>query len=229
MEHDPYEILDVKKHASQEEIKKAYRSLLMEWHEDKWVNASESEQLIAKEKFEFIQEAFNIVGDVEKRKLYDETGYITPETNRLKSQILSALRTLITGYLSRGPDILQLDIIKEITTYCNGQINQNTKDIKTLKAQKYFLQIVISRFRRKQKLNHDFLSDIFRTELNNLDQTINANIDLILTYSEVKSIINAYEFNHLQFVTDGIEPDVEINRQVLGNIFDLAREMNQGD
>ncbi|MDA3863599.1 MAG: DnaJ domain-containing protein [Deltaproteobacteria bacterium] len=65
---DLYKILGVKKDASQKEIKKAYRKLAKQYHPDH--NSSEASQ----NKFKEVGAAFEILGDEEKRKLYDEYG-----------------------------------------------------------------------------------------------------------------------------------------------------------
>ncbi|KAI3835662.1 hypothetical protein MKX03_015265 [Papaver bracteatum] len=66
-----YEILGVEKTASQQEIKKAYYKLALRLHPDK--NPDDEE---AKEKFQQLQKVISILGDEEKRALYDETGCV---------------------------------------------------------------------------------------------------------------------------------------------------------
>lgn len=63
---DYYKILSVSPNASQEEIKKAYRRLAKRYHPD--LNRGDSE---AEEKFKEIQEAYEVLGDEQKRKQYD--------------------------------------------------------------------------------------------------------------------------------------------------------------
>ena len=69
MAKDFYEILGVKKSASEEEIKKAYRKLARKWHPD--VNPGKKE---AEQKFKEISQAYDCLGNKEKRRLYDEFG-----------------------------------------------------------------------------------------------------------------------------------------------------------
>jgi DnaJ-class molecular chaperone len=61
-----YEILGIQKGASDSEIKKAYRKLAMEFHPDKNPGNKEAE-----EKFKRIVDAYDILGDPERKKAYD--------------------------------------------------------------------------------------------------------------------------------------------------------------
>ena len=66
---DYYEILGINKDASKSEIKKAYRKLALKYHPDK--NPDKS----AEEKFKDISEAYAVLYDDDKRKLYDMYGH----------------------------------------------------------------------------------------------------------------------------------------------------------
>jgi len=74
-EKDLYAILGVKRDADAGQIKKAYRKLAKKYHPDS--NAGNSE---AEKKFKDISEANSILGDEEKRKIYDEFGYAAFES-----------------------------------------------------------------------------------------------------------------------------------------------------
>jgi len=66
---DYYKILGVDRNATEEEIKKAYRRLAMKYHPDR--NPGDKS---AEEKFKEINEAYEVLGDPEKRKRYDALG-----------------------------------------------------------------------------------------------------------------------------------------------------------
>jgi len=66
---DYYKILGISKSATQDEVKKAFRKLAIKYHPDK--NSGDRK---AEEKFKEINEANEVLSDVEKRKKYDELG-----------------------------------------------------------------------------------------------------------------------------------------------------------
>ena len=69
MKRDYYQVLGVSRNASQEEIKKAYRRLALEWHPDR--NKSPE----AEERFKEINEAYEVLSDPKKRQAYDQFGH----------------------------------------------------------------------------------------------------------------------------------------------------------
>ncbi len=66
---DYYEILGVDKDASQDEIKQAYRELAMRYHPDR-----DPDDPDAEEKFKAAAEAYDVLGDPQKRQRYDRMG-----------------------------------------------------------------------------------------------------------------------------------------------------------
>jgi len=67
---DFYEILEVSKTATDDEIKKSYRRLALKWHPDKNL----SNKIPAEEKFKLISEAYEVLSDKDKRRKYDQLG-----------------------------------------------------------------------------------------------------------------------------------------------------------
>lgn len=72
---DFYQILGVDRNASEDEIKKAYRKLAVKYHPDKNQGNKEAE-----EKFKEIAEAYDTLGDAEKKRNYDTFGTSNPNS-----------------------------------------------------------------------------------------------------------------------------------------------------
>jgi molecular chaperone DnaJ len=67
---DFYEVLGVGRTASQDEVKKAYRQMALKYHPDRNAGSKETE-----EKFKEAAEAYEVLGDPEKRHRYDQFGH----------------------------------------------------------------------------------------------------------------------------------------------------------
>lgn len=65
-----YDILNVDKSSTQEQIKKSYRKLALKYHPDR----TKLDKTDAEEKFKEISMAYDILGDTEKREKYDKFG-----------------------------------------------------------------------------------------------------------------------------------------------------------
>ena len=70
MKRDYYEVLGIGKQADEKEIKKAYRKLAKKYHPD--MNPDDK---AAEQKFKEVTEAYNVLSDPEKKKLYDQFGF----------------------------------------------------------------------------------------------------------------------------------------------------------
>ena len=72
MAKDYYQILGVPRNAAEEQIKKVYRKLAMQYHPDR----NPGKEKWANEKFKEINEAFGVLGDPGKRRQYDQFGTV---------------------------------------------------------------------------------------------------------------------------------------------------------
>lgn len=72
MTKDYYDVLEISKKATQEDIKKAYRKLAREHHPDM---AKENDKAAAEARFKEINEAYQVLSDPQKRQMYDQYGH----------------------------------------------------------------------------------------------------------------------------------------------------------
>ena len=70
---DYYEVLGLKKSATEAEIRKAYKKLAMKWHPDK----NRNNQAEAEARFKEISEAYQVLSDKKKRNQYDNRSSYT--------------------------------------------------------------------------------------------------------------------------------------------------------
>eukprot|EP01054_Gregarina_sp_Poly1_P007498 Gregarina_sp_Poly_1__7497@NODE_4182_length_696_cov_154_446741_g2754_i0_p1_GENE_NODE_4182_length_696_cov_154_446741_g2754_i0NODE_4182_length_696_cov_154_446741_g2754_i0_p1_ORF_typecomplete_len160_score25_79DnaJ/PF00226_31/4_7e26GpFAR1/PF05823_12/0_12_NODE_4182_length_696_cov_154_446741_g2754_i0160639 len=72
MGKDYYGILGVGKDATADQLKKAYRKLALKWHPDKHPDPDAKRK--AEEHFKDVAEAYDVLSDPEKKKIYDQFG-----------------------------------------------------------------------------------------------------------------------------------------------------------
>ena len=91
---DYYEILGIDRSADASTIKKAYRKLAKKYHPDSNPNNAE-----AAEKFKDVTEAYEILSDPEKKKLYDQ--YYSETVNSLPEPDLAKVEAVSNPFRTR--------------------------------------------------------------------------------------------------------------------------------
>lgn len=105
-EKDYYGILGLGSKASADEVKKAYRQLAMQYHPDR--NRGREEW--ANGKFKEINEAFGVLFDPKKRRLYDRSGRAGNTGGNAGSQAgQTAIEDLLRDLGAAGPGIRAFD------------------------------------------------------------------------------------------------------------------------
>ncbi len=97
---DFYEVLGVSKTASEAEIKKAYRKLAKKYHPD-----SNPNDAVAAERFKEINEAYDVLSDPEKKKLYDRLvrQHLRPDSiRRRQPEDMALWRFVVHGGFGSG-------------------------------------------------------------------------------------------------------------------------------
>ncbi len=79
---DYYKVLNINEHATMEEIRKAYRAAMMQWHPDR--NAQCGEECVTKTRQ--VNEAYKVLSNQETREYYDTFGTAPPETMMNKAR-----------------------------------------------------------------------------------------------------------------------------------------------
>lgn len=74
MEKNYYELLGIEKNASLDKIKSGFKKMAKTHHPDKQIGKTEAEKKTSEEEFKKINEAYSVLTDPEKRKLYDQFG-----------------------------------------------------------------------------------------------------------------------------------------------------------
>ena len=95
---DYYGILGVKKNASQEEIRKAFRKLARRHHPD--VNPGDQK---AEEKFKDLSEANDVLSDPKKRKIYDQLGFYSDNIDPAAAEAYARGGGFGAGGFGAGP------------------------------------------------------------------------------------------------------------------------------
>src|SRR6201995_150038 len=93
---DYYSLLGIKKTATADEVRKAFRKLARKHHPD--VNPGDKK---AEERFKEISEANDILSDEKKRRVYDALGYYTDQIDRRPPRLLRA-EDMAADFLAQG-------------------------------------------------------------------------------------------------------------------------------
>ena len=124
---DHYNTLGVSQDASQEEIRQAYRSKAQEWHPDR--HQGETEKKLADKKFKDINEAKEVLSDLEKRAAYDVSQGIDELQTQKEEYQVERLKIILS--MEVGTDLydrLGLSLNKKVT---DKKVEKSFEEIKS--------------------------------------------------------------------------------------------------
>lgn len=181
-----YEVLGVAQDATQAQIKAAYRKLAKKHHPDKGGDEA---------MFKQIQNAYDILGDVERRAKYDHNGFTgngAEEESRRVSQLVGLITQIIDSTFSlERSNIFDMARrhLKEDISKCNTRIRSNDKAIEKRR-------IAADRISRKE--GHNFLVDALNNQIEKLEEN-SAEVRYVIEETEVLiNMLDDYEYR-----TDG--------------------------
>jgi len=188
-----YEELGVKKDASPEEIKKAYRARAKKTHPDKHGGDPEL--------FNKVNVAYSILINPERKKRYDETGD-TDEKRELSIQELAMenLRVIIDNILKNNTSndsILYADIFDRLEDQINAQIENAEMQIEEHQKRYEVLIKMEGRVKYKGAAKSLFL-EMIKNEKLNIENSISNTEKNIKVFEALIVIIDDYEFNPLE-------------------------------
>ena len=166
-----YQDLRIKKTATEKQIKSAYRKLAKEFHPDKNGDKTSQELQAMESVFKRINDAYEILSDPAKRKIYDETG----EEEDKDFNINVAFNEFLSKCIHQMSDMQFLfdSVLTPINNECVQHINKNT--IQIAKNNQLIDRIVNLQSTVKAPKNINVLSDMLYSKA---DELLKHNKDL---------------------------------------------------
>ncbi len=164
---DLYKTLGVKRTATIEQIKQAFRAKARKHHPDRNVGDKK-----ASERFQAVTLAYRILSDSERRKRYDETGDTQDMSDNSVTKLVSMLSQLfqqvVVKLLEQKLDIKQQDISAMMRDCCISQLTEISEQRKSLEKAKANISTLSGRFSVKQGDN--LMDEIVTFEITKIDR-----------------------------------------------------------
>jgi DnaJ-class molecular chaperone len=206
-----YDVLGIKNDATQDEIKKSYRRLVIKYHPDKCSLPN------SKEKFQEVQAAYEILSDLDKRKDYDNMS--SEQKNRvydllkeyfmnIKPEHSYIYKSIIEGLYSNEESAFESDVntfnIRNIFTRIANiiitkndviEISKNEYDLKLTFKERYneFFKYVHVTY---GSLNNEYIVPLYEDEFN-IDDPNLGKVTIKISFDEPKNYQIIDKFNLL--------------------------------
>jgi len=184
---NPYEILELDKNASIEDIKYKYRQLANKYHPDKGGDT---------EKFKLINLAYDILTDPIRRQSFDDTGTFFTDT-RIVNDAKYKLQELFNTFINpHDPDSQDLIIIMKFEL--DRRHNYTKERIDAIKKTITKLEKVKSKVKLK-KQTENFLVDLLNQSLDQCQRDLQDTIHEEKVFTYLTYILNNYDYSDFDF------------------------------
>lgn len=184
-----YDILGIKKNASKDEIKDAYRGKSMILHPDR--GGSDKQ-------FSELEEANRILSDDDSRAQYDSSGSVEkgppPIDQQARALLGSLFLGIISGAISQGIDMSQLDAITSIKQSLGKIIKNMEKEKKTGRNIIEKTQEALSRVVIKSDDTENALAGVLEAKINQNEERFMALEYDIELHEEALEQLNNYDY-----------------------------------
>lgn len=185
---NPYTILEVSPQASDEEIKKKFRTLAQRYHPDRTGGDEE--------KFKQVNLAYSILSDPVRRKHFDTTGKYEMNPN-LRDEAMNNLARIINIFMEQiDPELgnlvvsMKLDIERE-KNYLREQISLCINSIN--KLEKFLNKI------KRKKEGENILKGFIATQIKQKEDNIKNHNRVLEVCDKMLEILEDYEYGEGEF------------------------------
>ncbi len=187
---NPYQVLGIAREAGAAEIKAVYRTLVKTCHPD--VEGGSAE------KFAPVQLAYDVLSDVERRKLYDETGVINElSPNNGRAQILEiviqAFDAVMGEIVNQRRDPAQTDVVKAMRTVVERAMAASKEQQANIERNCALLKKVQQRLRRNGD-GDDPIGPLLNGRFAEMDRALQGMKEKDAKALAALEIIDAYSF-----------------------------------
>lgn len=182
-----YKYFGIRKNASKETIKKAYRKKSKEVHPD--VGGS-------KEAFEECNLYYQVLMDSERRAQYDETGNIeNVGVDNVEAGAMSVMLSHVMNILQRPIDIETHDLVEAVKFEIENDIFNLEQGIESIQAQIDLLEKVQKRMKRKKNKKHpNVINDFIDQQKQIFCDQMSQNKKRLKVAKKAYELVDEYEY-----------------------------------
>lgn len=184
-----YEILGVARDATADTVKKAFRKLAQQHHPDKGGDHETMQQ---------VQQAYDVLGDAERRARYDETGSTAPVETLLglaRSALADMTNKAIEAIGKQGEDALQyVDLVQIIRDEVNSVRRGNAEKLGQMQRSMRQRKTTLKRLVRKEGDGPNVMGDAAKAGITQLEGEMRAVQEKQTLILKVLDLLAEYDY-----------------------------------